>query len=186
VVKGVVNRAGMLDSDVRIAILADVGLGTDALAASLTARPPFVLSGCMLPTEGDLAIRLSTARPDIVIVDADADAGELDLVRTICDVFRAVPRTGVVVIGDQPDVSTAVAAVREGAAAWCDRTTSVQRLVDVMLGVHHGEASFPPRLLRQVLRALTAPAHGPRGDDPVDDAGRPTAVCSKPVTLTAT
>jgi DNA-binding NarL/FixJ family response regulator len=160
----------MLRSDVRVAILADVGLVGDALAASLAARPPFVLSGVLLPTQRNLMMRLSAARPDIVIIDADADAEAGDLVRAICDVLRAVPRASVVVVGDQPDAFTAVAAARAGAAAWCDRATSVERLVDVMLGVHHGEAWFPPRLLREMLRLLTASTPGAWGGDADGDA----------------
>jgi DNA-binding NarL/FixJ family response regulator len=171
----------MLRSDVRFAILAAVGLVGDALAASLTARPPFVLSGVMLPTERGLMIRLSAARPDIVIVDADAevDATTVDLVRTICDVLRAVPTTSVIVIGDSPDTATATAAVRAGAAAWCDRSTSVDRLVEVMFRVHHGEAWFPPRLLRQMLPALAASTDGAwedqSGGNEINVSGRPAA-----------
>jgi DNA-binding NarL/FixJ family response regulator len=92
----------------------------------------------------------------VVIIDADAPG--VHLPRLIKKVFATVPTTNVVVVGDQPDVATAVAAVRAGAAAWSDRTTSVERLVDVMLGVHHGEAWFPPALLRAMLRALALSA----------------------------
>jgi len=156
-------------TDVRVAILSDVGLISDALAASLAARPQLASSGVLLPNQIDLLIRLAAARPDVVIVDADAD--NVDLPRTITDVFRASPDASVVVIGDQPDASTAVAAVRAGAAAWCDRATSVERLVDVLLGVHHREAWFPPRLLREILCVLAAPASDqPDGCGVGDDA----------------
>jgi hypothetical protein len=67
-------------------------------------------------------------------------------------------------------VSLAVAAVRAGAAAWCDRTTSVDRLVDVILGVHHDEAWFPPTLLRAVLEELSMAAVDQSEPDPCHES----------------
>jgi DNA-binding NarL/FixJ family response regulator len=157
-------------ADVRVTVLADVGLVGDALAASLGARPEFVALGVIPPTRLDVPLRLAAGRPDVVIIDADAE--DLDLPRCIAEVFRAVPGANVVVVGDPPDVSLAVAAVRAGAVAWCDRATSVERLVDVLLGVHHGEAWFRPTLLRQMLESLAAPLDSAAAAQP-DGPDRP-------------
>ncbi len=160
----------MARAEIRVAVLAETGLVGDALSACLAARPEFFSLGLIPPAQGDLALLLAAGRPDVVVIDADAVTD--DLARLIKDVLRAALQAHVLVIGDQPDVSIAVAAVQAGAVAWCDRTKSVDHLVDVILGVHLGEAWFPSPLLGAILRMLTKQSDDTEDEEP-QDSGLP-------------
>jgi two-component system nitrate/nitrite response regulator NarL len=148
----------MAAAEIRVAVLAQPGLVSDALVASIAAQQQFRSVGVFDPGAMDLPLRLGAGRPDVVVVSADAVSA--DLAGFLKEVRRAVPRTPAVIIGGEPDVSTAVAAVRAGAVAWCDGSTSAERLFKVLAGVHRGEAWFPPRLLGATLRALTSEGGG--------------------------
>jgi DNA-binding NarL/FixJ family response regulator len=139
---------------IRVGILSESGLLSDALAASIESRPEFRSIGVIPPAAMDLSLRLAAGRPDVVLVSAEAVT--VDLPGFLTEVLRAVPHASLVVVGDEPDVSVAVGSVRAGAAAWCDRSTSAEHLFKVLVGVHRGEAWLPPALLGAVLRALTS------------------------------
>ena len=104
-------------------------------------------------------VQLSRARPDVAILDLTlADGTGLELagyIRENC------PCTRVVILSASEPNHSVLEALMLGARAWLPKTVDTAHLVEVVRGVHAGEAWLSPALLGRVLADLLAPTPDP-------------------------
>jgi DNA-binding NarL/FixJ family response regulator len=94
---------------------------------------------------------LST-RPDVCLVDIRMPDG--DGIAATEAIRRELPSTKVVLITATPDEEGAVAAARAGADGYLDKYVDTRRLPEVVKAVAAGQAAYPRRLMRGLLRAV--------------------------------
>jgi two-component system, NarL family, response regulator LiaR len=156
---GVGERFGVLVVDDHI-------LFADAVRARLR-RDPQLDPVWVAYSAADARRLLIERAPAVAVLDVVlGDASGIDLVRFIaeqCPQTRAVMLTGV------DSVELLVSAIAHGARAWLPKTVDAAHLVEVIKGVHRGEAWLSPRMLGETLTALV---------------GRPTQVPDPLSTLT--
>ncbi|HWE89970.1 MAG TPA: response regulator transcription factor [Pseudonocardiaceae bacterium] len=137
---------------VRVLLVDDHLMLTEALAARLSAVPDLWVVGRCDPDDPKLAETARRLRPDVVTVEVEAvgvAAGTL-----LERLATAVPAAQLVVLTAGHDVGHAVQAARAGAAAWVSKECGVEELVGVLRGVRQGHAWYPPQVLGVVLREL--------------------------------
>lgn len=139
---------------VRLMLVDNHQMLTEALATRLSAaRDVWVVGTC---TVGDprLAELARTLRPDVVTTETGADPAET---RRVLRLLRhALPTAAAVILTDTDETAQAVAAAREGAAAWVPKESSVEHLLAVVRAVRQGQACYPAHHLGAVLRELRA------------------------------
>src|SRR6266566_1297034 len=111
-----------------IDVCSEVGTGTQAIDAALSARPDVCLIDIRMP-----------------------DGGGIFVTETI---RRALPSTKVVLITATPDEEGAIAAARAGADGYLDKGVDPRRLPQVVKAVADGQAAYPRRLMYGLLRAV--------------------------------
>jgi NarL family two-component system response regulator LiaR len=136
----------------RIVLVDDYRMVTEALAARLSAAPDFWVAGCSQTDDPRLPEVIRWLRPDLVLIDTEplGFAGEEVLGR----IAAAWPDARIVVVTADEDVAHAVAAARAGASAWVSKSQGADQLETVLRGVALGHAWFPPELLGEILRGL--------------------------------
>ncbi|WP_285748393.1 response regulator transcription factor [Lentzea sp. NBRC 105346] len=134
----------------RVLLVDDHRMLTEALAVRLSAEPGLWVAGTCVPDEEGLAEMVLRLRPNVITVEADH----------VHDVVGAAAR--VVVLTASRDRRQVVEAARAGADAWVHKSCPVEHLVEVLHGVCRGDAYFPPEHLGAVLRDLR------EGGDPLD------------------
>ncbi len=146
----------MLDSDqvdvLRLLIVDDHKLVTEALASRLSAAPDLWVAGCSSTDDPQLPEVVRWLRPDVVMIEVEplgfAVAEVLQRLRA------AWPAAQVVVVSADRDVAHAVDAARAGAAAWVSKEQGADQLEIVLRGVCRGYSWFPPEMLGQIMREL--------------------------------
>jgi len=125
----------------------------EALVAALTGYEEFLL----VTATSDPTTAASTVRAggvDVLILGADAE--EWDALSFIEWVSRRHPTVALVAMSGNEDPQRVTRILLAGAASWLPKRSGVDSLVTVVLGAVRGESSVPPRMLRQVLRELSA------------------------------
>ncbi|MFN2495221.1 MAG: LuxR C-terminal-related transcriptional regulator [Pseudonocardiaceae bacterium] len=136
----------------RVMLIDDHRMLTDALTARLSAAADIWVVGATTTDDPRLAEVVRTLRPDVLTTDVAPAAAETGgMLRTI---RAARPTAHVVVLTDSRDTAHAVAAARAGAAAWVPKASSVEHLLGVLRAVGQGHAYYPPRQLGAVLQVL--------------------------------
>jgi two-component system, NarL family, response regulator LiaR len=137
---------------VRLWLVDDHELVTEALAARLGAFSDLWVLGRSTTDDPNLAARVERERPNVISVDPDtARVGEAELFTSL---RLAAPSARIVVLSGLDDTDRVVAAARLGADAWVPKEASVAHVVQVLRGTCRGEGWFPPHHLGAVLRGL--------------------------------
>lgn len=136
---------------IRVAIVDDHQIFSDALTMRLQAEPDFDVVGTAA-SHGDAMTLLSAHHVDVLTLDlALGDEDGLSLCR---DVRRREPGVQVIVVTGAPDGRRLTEAVRAGARGWVSKMGPVDRLNTAIRGVARGETHIPPELLTDLLDAL--------------------------------
>jgi two-component system, NarL family, nitrate/nitrite response regulator NarL len=111
-----------------IDVCAEAGTGSQAVDAALSARPDLCLIDIHMP-----------------------DGGGIAAAKTI---RQALPRIKVILITANPDEEGAIAAARAGAHGYLNKDVDPRKLPQIVMAVVAGQASYPRRLVRGLLREV--------------------------------
>ncbi|MGH3795429.1 MAG: LuxR C-terminal-related transcriptional regulator [Pseudonocardiaceae bacterium] len=125
---------------------------TDVLTARLSVVSDMWVAGTCTTDDPRLTDLVRTLRPDVITTEVGRVPVETG--RILRTLGVAEPAARLVVLTGSQDTAHAVAAAREGAAAWVSKESSVEHLVGVLRAVRKGHACYPPRQLGAVLREL--------------------------------
>jgi DNA-binding NarL/FixJ family response regulator len=136
----------------RLLIVDEHQMVSEALAARLSMAPGLWVAGCATTSDPQLPEKVGWLRPDVIIIDVEP------LGCTVGEVLQqlavAWPPAHVVVVSACRSVDQAVAAARSGASAWMTKDQGADHLETVVRGVCSGWSWFPPELLGAILREL--------------------------------
>lgn len=137
---------------IRLLLVDDYQMETQALAARLSAAQDLWVAGCHRTGDPKLPGIVRSVRPDVLLIDV----GQLGpaMPDTLARLWSEWPKMHVVVVSAGVDATQAVDAARLGVAAWVSKDQGVAELESVIRGVCAGESWYPPRLLGEVLRRL--------------------------------
>jgi DNA-binding NarL/FixJ family response regulator len=148
---------------VRVLLIDDHLMVTEALAARLSTSADLWVAGRCAASDPNLLQIVAGVRPDVITVEV-ADLGDAAEGLLAKLVGRKVP---VVVLSSARELGLAVAAARAGVAAWVAKEQGAAELENVLRGVVHGEAWWPPPMLGVVLRELRADVARAKAHDDV-------------------
>ena len=136
----------------RLVLVDDYRMVTEALASRLSAAPDLWVAGCCQTDDPRLPEVVRWLRPDMVLIDVEplgiAIAEVLGRIRT------AWPDAKIIVVSADEEVAHAVEAARAGADAWVSKSQGADQLETVLRGVARGQSWFPPEMLGPVIRGL--------------------------------
>jgi NarL family two-component system response regulator LiaR len=136
----------------RVLIVDDHQMVTEALASRLSAAPDLWIAGCCTAGDPKLAETVRWLRPDVVTIEVESLGP--DIGKVMREIKAAGPATHVVVVSAGHDIGHAVAAARAGADAWVSADQGADELEQVIRGVCHGHSWFPSEMLGQILNEL--------------------------------
>jgi len=149
---------------IRIAVVDDHQVFTDAIAERLRQEPDLDVVGTAQDAAGALAL-LEATEVDVVTVDLALGADDgLDLAR---DVLARWPEAQVVLVTGVDADERCLEALRSGVRGWVSKLGPASVLIDAIRGVAQGETHIPGRLLTMVLSSLTAWGDGGVRDETV-------------------
>ncbi len=154
----------MTGATIRIAVVDDHQVFTDAIAERLRQEPDLDVVGTAQDSAGALEL-LGATEVDVVTVDLALGADDgLDLAR---DVLSRWPEVRVVLVTGVDADERCLEALRSGVRGWVSKLGPASVLVDAIRGVARGETHIPGRLLTTVLSSLTAWGEGGIRDETV-------------------
>ncbi|MBA8824387.1 DNA-binding NarL/FixJ family response regulator [Saccharopolyspora lacisalsi] len=136
----------------RVLLVDDHRMLTEALSARLSATPDLWVVGCCVPGDPGLPETVGRLRPDILLIDTQSlgtTSGEV-----LERVVQARPSIRLVVLTAGYDAARAVDAARAGVTAWIPKEHGIEELIAVLRGVRRDYGWFPPQVLGAVLREL--------------------------------
>lgn len=136
----------------RLLIVDEHQMVSEALAARLSVAPGFWIAGCATASDPRLPEKARWLRPDVIIIDVEPF--ELMVGEVLQRLAAAWPPAHVVVVSSGHNIDQAVAAARSGAAAWVSKDQGADDLETVVRGVSNGRSWFPPEMLGEILREL--------------------------------
>ncbi len=138
----------------RVLIVDDYRMVTEALASRLSAAPDLWVAGCCSTDDPKLVEIVRWLRPDVILIEVEplgsAAAEVLHRIR------EAWPAARVIVVSADNEVAHAVDAARAGADAWVSKRQGADQLETVLRGVCCGHSWYPPQMLGEILRELRA------------------------------
>lgn len=140
-------------SPVRVLLVDDHQMLTEALAARLSITPDIVVVGHCATRDPHPEALATVARPDVITIEvtlARDAAPLLTLFRT------AWPPAHFVVLTASRDPEQAVEAARAGAVGWVSKESSIDILTYALRCASRGHACFPPVQLGRILQELRA------------------------------
>jgi DNA-binding NarL/FixJ family response regulator len=149
---------------IRIAVVDDHQVFTDAMAERLRREPDLSVVGTAQDADGALAL-LETTEVDVVTVDLALGADDgLDLAR---DLLARWPDVRVVLVTGVDADERCLEALRSGVRGWVPKAGPSSVLVEAIRGVACGETHVPAALLTRVLSSLTSWGEGGAYDETV-------------------
>lgn len=149
----------------RLVIVGNYRMVTDALASRLAVAPDILVVDCCTTSEPRLTQLVRWLRPDVALIHVKPLG--FAVAEVVQRLREAWPATHVVMFSADDDVGQAVDAARAGADAWISRTQGADELQTIIRGVCAGSSWYPPAILGEVLRQLredirrAAEVHGP-------------------------
>lgn len=138
---------------ISVLVVDDHAVFADALQARL-AREGDLCPVTVAYGARDALATAAAGRSDVVVLDVVlGDGSGLDLIDGI---RRVSPDSKIMMLTAATTVDDVVTALIRGARAWLPKTIASDRLVQVVRGVHRGEAWLAPDLLGRVLDELTS------------------------------
>ncbi len=136
----------------RLLLVDDYRMVTEALASRLSAAPGFWVAGSCTTSDPKLPELAAWLRPDVILIDVKPLG--IAVAEVIERLRAARPAARVVVVSADDNVSHAVEAARAGADAWVSKTQGADELELVIRGVCAGHSWYPPEMLGEILRQL--------------------------------
>jgi two-component system, NarL family, response regulator LiaR len=137
---------------VRVFLVDDHHMLTEALAARLADAPDVWVVGRGAAGDSSLSVALSRSRPDVITVEVASDGASIpDLLERL---RLARPDAYLVVLTGSREVTHVIEAARAGADAWVQKESPAEHLLAVIRAVCQGHSHYPPEYLGAVLRAL--------------------------------
>jgi two-component system, NarL family, response regulator LiaR len=165
---GEVMRRGTVRglNPVRVLLVDDHHMLTEALAARLSATPDIVVVGHCATRDPHPEVLATVTRPDVITLEVTLARDAVPLLT----LFRtAWPRAHFVVLTASREPEQAVEAARAGALGWVSKESSIDTLTYALRCASQGQACFPPEQLGRVLRELRADVgRAQRRDGPLD------------------
>lgn len=134
---------------VRIALFDDQALILDTFKVLLAEHPAFEVTGAFLET-GNLAQKMATAAPDIVLMDLGI--GPVDGIETTRRILEMSPSVKVVVQTIFDDDDKVFASVCAGASGYILKSDVPSRIVAALQEIAAGGAPMTPVIAAKVLR----------------------------------
>jgi NarL family two-component system response regulator LiaR len=151
----------------RLLLVDDYQMVTEALASRLSAAPDLWVAGCCRTDDPKLPEIVRWLRPDVILIEVEPLGFAIGEV--LQRLRAAWPATRVVVVSADRDIAHAVDAARASADAWVSKEQSADELETVVRGVSRGESWFPPEMLGEIMRELRDDVRRAREDtDPLD------------------
>jgi DNA-binding NarL/FixJ family response regulator len=151
----------------RLLLVDDYRMVTEALASRLSTAPDFWVAGCCTTNDPKLPEIVRWLRPDVILIEVEPLGFAVEEV--VQRLRAAWPSTHVVVVSADNDVAHAVDAARAGADAWVSKKQGADELETVLRGVCAGHSWFPPEMLGEILRQLRDDVRQARDDsNPLD------------------
>jgi|GEM_PF-521649 two-component system nitrate/nitrite response regulator NarL len=136
----------------RLLLVDDYRMVTEALASRLSAAPDLWVAGCCSTDDPRLPDIVRWLRPDVILIEVEPLGSA---VAEVLHRLRAAwPSARVIVVSADGDISHAVDAARAGADAWVSKKQAADQLETVLRGVANGHSWFPPSMLGEILRQL--------------------------------
>lgn len=137
---------------VRVLMVDDHRMLTEALTIRLSATPDLWVVGQSATYDPDLAETVGRLRPDVLVIDVEPLG---PATRELLEQLTAAwPPANIVVLTAGNNGERVVDAARAGAAAWVPKERGAEELGDIVRGVCRGHSWFPPDVLGVVLREL--------------------------------
>ncbi|HKS51153.1 MAG TPA: response regulator transcription factor [Pseudonocardiaceae bacterium] len=138
----------------RVFLVDDHHMVTEALAAKLADAPDVWVVGRGAPDEVSLPAAISRSRPDVITVEVESNGTPVQ--ELLARLRLAQPDAHLVVLTGSRNVTHVIEAARAGAAAWVPKESPAEYLLAVIRAVCQGHSHYPPEYLGAVLRALRA------------------------------
>jgi NarL family two-component system response regulator LiaR len=138
----------------RLLLVDDYRMVTEALASRLSTAPDFWVAGSCTTSDPKLPELARWLRPDVILIDVKPLG--FAVAEVIQRLRQARPSARVVVVSADDNISHAVQAARAGADAWVSKTQGADELETVIRGVCEGSSWYPPQMLGEILRQLRA------------------------------
>jgi NarL family two-component system response regulator LiaR len=136
----------------RLVLVDDYRMVTEALASRLSAAPDLWVAGCCQTDDPRLPEVVRWLRPDIVLIDVEPLG--IAIAEVLGRIRAAWPDARIIVVSADEDVAHAVDAARAGVDAWVSKSQGADQLETVLRGVARGHSWFPPEMLGEVIRSL--------------------------------
>ena len=136
----------------RLVLVDDYRMVTEALASRLSAAPDLWVAGCCQTDDPRLPEVVRWLRPDIVLIDVEPLG--IAIAEVLSRIRAAWPDARIIVVSADEEISHAVDAARAGADAWVSKSQGADQLETVLRGVARGHSWFPPEMLGEVIRGL--------------------------------
>jgi two-component system nitrate/nitrite response regulator NarL len=150
----------------RVLLVDDYQMVTEALTSRLSAAPDLWVVGCSRTDDVRLPEVTRWLRPDVVLIDIEPLGFAAPEV--LQRLHEAWPAARMVVVTADSDAAHAVDAARAGVDAWVSKRQGAHELEAVIRGVCQGQSWYPPELLGEVLRQLREDVQRAReNDDPL-------------------
>ena len=142
----------------RLFLIDDQQLVLDVLATSLGSAGTIDVTG-RLPTATGLVPALQQWRPDVVAVEVEDIAGQLE--ERIRSWRGAVPGARFAALTGSRDRALAVRAALAGIDVWIPKQSATETVIELLRTAKSGHAWYPPEYLPAILRRLRQPGNGP-------------------------
>ena len=136
----------------RLVLVDDYRMVTEALASRLSSAPDLWVAGCCQTDDPRLPEVVRWLRPDIVLIDVEPLG--IAIAEVLGRIRAAWPDARIIVVSADEEISHAVDAARAGADAWVSKSQGADQLETVLRGVARGYSWFPPEMLGEVIRGL--------------------------------
>jgi NarL family two-component system response regulator LiaR len=155
----------------RVLIVDDYRMVSEALAARLSAASDIWVAGCCGTGDPRLPDIVRWLRPDVILIEVEPlGAAVAEVLRRIRAAWSSAR---VIVVSADNETAHAVEAARAGADAWVSKKQGADQLETVLHGVHRGQSWFPPLMLGEILRELRQDAGPARQGSGLLDALSP-------------
>ncbi len=136
----------------RLVLVDDYRMVTEALASRLSSAPDLWVAGCCQTDDPRLPEVVRWLRPDIVLIDVEPLG--IAIAEVLGRIRAAWPDARIIVVSADEEITHAVDAARAGADAWVSKSQGADQLETVLRGVARGYSWFPPEMLGEVIRGL--------------------------------
>lgn len=139
------------DASIGIVIADEQSLFREAVRLVLEAEPDFRIVGEARDGFGAVA-EVERTQPDVVLLDANLPNG--DGIRVTRLIAERSPKSRVLFLSSEEDVSVLAEALEAGASGYLTKTALLSELIDATRAIHRGDAMVPPRMLGPLLERL--------------------------------